>query len=186
MKKQSLWVAVVVSLLMAVGLPFFTGGSFIHVAVMALVVLLSLALMAAAGAVFLFSRWKGSETLRQRLGRMLAVALVGIAQWASIPVINHLSDGQLAAARGYCESLVPEVERFRLRHGGCPEGIADLSGSNGAPDFLREQKFFWVSHGSGATPGKACEFGFQFRLPSSPPLVVHRYDSASGEWRVDD
>lgn len=186
MKKQSVLSGMAASLLLAVGLPFITEGSFIHGILVVLVVLLSFVVLAGAGVSFLLASWKRSDTLKHRSGTLLSVALVGMMQWASVPVINHLSARQLAAARDYCESLVPEMALFRQKHGRCPAGIGELSVGRVAPDFLRDQEFLWVRTGSGSVAGEPCEFGFQFRLPGSAPLVVHRYDSATGRWEMDD
>lgn len=111
-------------------------GSFIHwFAVMVIATYVGVpALVIGACSYFLRNRF----LFAQRLARVAAlVAVVSASTLVSLIPGRELVKGDIAAAKKYCESLIPEIDEYQRAHGAYPLDISLIPQSGEVPRLLR-------------------------------------------------
>lgn len=179
---------IAVGMFLSLAIAVFLGlssGLFLSTLLGFLVVLPSLVFLLSAFTKYLSSRTEKSLELRTKAMRHLAIALIGLMQVVSIPVAGYRLEHQLSVAKQYCESLLPEIERYRQEQGTCPESLQALSGHHPPPDFLRGQEIY-RAYNVEQENEQPCEYYFRFHLPGGAPLTSYAYSSTSSAWTIED
>ncbi len=114
----------------------------------------------------------GWALARVAFGHALAFA----STVASLPIGAAILQHDIAAAKTYCESLLPQLEDYKRREGAYPADI-ELLGELPTPPRLLEGSRFYHGHGA--------EFHLSFANPAGM-LNGFVYESRSSDWQPYD
>jgi hypothetical protein len=114
---------------------------------------------------------------RSRILAMLSrvalwAGLVALSAAVSMPIGAVVLRRDIAAAKRYCEDLVPDLDAYKRAHGRYPEGIDAVTAPTRAPRLLRPFPFY-TSNGE--------SFSFSFPNPGGM-MNFFAYDSKRREW----
>lgn len=181
MRLRTWLIAAVVSVSVNLGATYWSDGN-IGITLLVLAAALFAAIfLPISGVLWLIPR----DWARRRAQRAFALASLASIQLVHIPLYNHISTVQLAAAKTYVEAVVGVLEQQRAELGGYPLSLEGLSVPVAKPDFFSDHPIYHP-HTDGGGGRTAYSFQFRFRLPGSAPLVVHVYDSVTGNWSIED
>ena len=156
-----------VSALLNAGMVILGRGSWLHtVAVLAAGIYVGLPALFLGGCGYLVG-------YRKDVAR-IAVAVFVLTTSLVISLIpgRALVKHDIAAARTYCESLMPGIDRYRQEHGVYPLTIAVVAHGENMPRLLRNTSFYWSD---GLT------YGFNFGDPRGM-MNFAGYNSQTRQW----
>ena len=163
--------ALIASILVNTAFAVVGRGSFTHgIGVIALVAYIGLpALVFGIGAFAVGFHLPGAKTLSRYA---LAFAFLMWSTLISLPVGSILLEHDIEAAKGYCESLIPELEAYRTTHGTFPANIAMVADKPTLPRLLSKSSYYWSD---------GAKFCFSFGNPAGM-MNGFVYDSDSNRW----
>ena len=92
-----------------------------------------------------------------RLARVaFVIAAVGASAAVSLFVGGMVAERDVAAARRYCEDLVPRLETYRATHGRYPADIREVDPASAPPQLLRRAAYYHATND---------EYAFDFMDP---------------------
>jgi hypothetical protein len=153
MRKTVLWITV--AALLNGGLAVIGRGGVIHtLSVLAVGIYIGLPALIVVGCGFGFGdrfAWV------RKMGRIALVVLV-LTESLFISLIpgRILLKHDIAAAKTYCESLIPVIDKYRREHGVYPSVLGTVQQNREVPRLLRDRVFYW-------SDGKV--YGFDFSDP---------------------
>ncbi|HUP62955.1 MAG TPA: hypothetical protein VNA69_21360 [Thermoanaerobaculia bacterium] len=154
---------------------FVGRGSFLHVMI-ALMLLMYVVVPATVLALLamVVARWR--PALHAVARWLFVVALVAGSFLLSVPPGILLLRRDIAAAKSYCDALVPRLEEHRRMHGAYPEKIGAVSNAADRPRLLVRDTFY-MSNG--------VEFLFSFDNPGGM-FNGFSFASTDGRWEEWD
>jgi len=115
---------------------------------------------------------KRSPTLAALSRVALCAGLVALSAAVSLPIGTLVLRRDIAAAKRYCEDLVPGLDAYKRAHGHYPKAIDTVTVPAGTPRLLRPYPFY-TSDGA--------SFSFWFANPGGL-MDGCAYDSNHREW----
>jgi hypothetical protein len=172
-------IALLVAVLAVVNgsLAFVVHGNLPCILLVVLAVMLGVIVLGVGGFAFLVSTFLAKKVGIRNSNRIMLVGVMICSLASTIPLGSWIHDKDVAAAKQYCEEMIPPLEDYRQRHGTYPATL-DLLGDVGPrPRLLREEKLYYN--------GNEKSYSFSFSEPSCF-LGAHNYDSEKKAWTFSD
>jgi hypothetical protein len=166
---------ILIPVLLNAGLLILARGSWLHaVLVLAAIIYVGLpALLLSACGYLLGDRFSwGKDLAITGIAVFVLMASLAVSLIPGYALVTH----DIAAARTFCEALIPRIELYHQEHGAYPLEIAVVMRDEGVPYLLRKGRFYWSD-------------GQVYRLDFGDPRGIMNgigYMSQTGQWHEWD